>query len=173
GALLGLVIDAFGLAGGVFSPAGGQQIGLLPEIEELAVRPVWVLEAVVAWRWLDHWLHILLAEEPANRAAPKLRVVLEELVLRGGELAGLAHPLPGDLAERLGRLVGLRRHTIGTRAVTPLRQCAEDLSALVEQSHHVACENVPVSDLILLNLCLCHGLVLFLHGRSRPYFTPG
>jgi hypothetical protein len=34
---------------------------------------------------------------------PKGGIGLEELVLRRGELAGVAHPLPRDFTERLGR----------------------------------------------------------------------
>ena len=116
-----LVVDALGLAGEVLGPARGEEISLLPEIEELGIRPVRVLEAIVAWLWLDHRLHVLFAEKAAHRAPPKLGVVLEELVLRRGELAGLAHPLSGDLTERLGRLAGFRRHAVGTGAVAGAR----------------------------------------------------
>ena len=74
GALLArLVVDAFGLAGEVLGPARGQQISLLPEIEELGVRPVGVLEAIVAWLRLDHRLHVLFAEDSGAPSGPKAR----------------------------------------------------------------------------------------------------
>ena len=149
GALLRLVVDAFGLAGDIFRPAGGQEIGLLPEIEELAVRPIGILETIVARLRLDHWLDVLFAEEAADRAAPKLGVVLEQLILRGGELARFAHPLAGDLAEHLGCFAGLRCHAVRAGAVAALGQSAKDLGALVKQPHHVARERIPLADLAL------------------------
>jgi hypothetical protein len=173
GALLGLVVDAFGLAREVLGPARRQQISLFPEIEELGIRPVRVLEAIVAGLRLDHRLHVLFAEIAANRAAPKLGIILEELVLRRGKLAWVAHPLPGNLAERLGRLAGFRRHAVGTGAVAALGESAEHLGALIEQAHHVAGKRVPLTDLLLFCCWPCDGLVLFLHERSRPCFTPG
>ena len=172
GTLLGLVVDAFGLAGEVLGPARRQQISLLPEIEELGIRPVRVLEAIVAWLWLDHRLHVLFAEIAAHRAPPKLGVVLEELVLRRGKLAGFAHPLSGDFTEHLGRLAGFRRHAVGTGAVAALGQSAKHLGALIEQTHHVAGELIPLADLLLFRSWPCDVLVLFLHERSRLILPP-
>ena len=133
-----LLVDALGVAGEILSPAGGNEIGLLPEIEELPVGPIGVLEAVVAGLRHDHGLD-LLAEKPAEGTPPEIGIALEEFALRRGELAGLGHPMARDLAERLRRLARFRGHAIGTLTVRAgaLGERGERLRPLVEEAHHV------------------------------------
>ncbi len=134
-----LLIDTLGVAGEVLGPARGDEISLLPEIEVLTVRPIGVLEAVVAGLRLDHRLDVL-AEKPAEGAAPQIGIAPEQLALRRSKFARLGHPMTGDLAQRLGRLAGLRGHAVGATAVriAAFGQSREGFGPLVEQAHHIA-----------------------------------
>src|SRR4029079_3958991 len=167
-----LVVDPRSVAGKFLGPARGDEISLLPEIEDLTVRPVGILEAVVARLRLDDRLD-LLAEKAANRAAPEIGVARKQLGLRGGELGGLCRPMPRDLAERLGRFAGFRGHAVRALAVRvgPLGQRGESLGALIEETHHIPGEGFHVIGVDLFNPGRAGCFILLLH-QSVLVLTP-
>ncbi len=157
-----LLVDALGIAGEVLGPARGDEIGLLPEIEELAVGPIGILETVVAGLGHRDGLD-LFAEKAAEGAAPKVRVALEQFVLRRDELARLARPMPGDLAKRLRCLAHFRGEAVRALPVGTLGERRKCFGPLVEQTHHILGKRVELIDVKLLWLGFFETLVSLLH----------
>ena len=174
GLLARLVVDTFGVARDVLGPARGDEIGLLPEVEELAVRPVGILEAVVAGLGLDHGLRPPRRGSGAPSGPRDRRSSLNSSLCAAASLAGSATQCRAISPSGLGRLAGLRGHAVRAGAIRRCarRACREHLGALIEQTHHVAGKGVPLADLLYPSGCgSADRLILLLH-QSCALFYP-
>ena len=88
--LLGLVVQTVLLLGSLQEVSGGQQIGLLDEVEQRVVVPGRVLEPPVAAVGHDHRVHVD-PEHALGGAVPEPDMVLPQAELRLSQLLWLAH----------------------------------------------------------------------------------
>ena len=140
------IVEAIGVPKDALGPMRGDEIGLLPEIEERVGRPLGVLEPVVARLGLDHRLHVV-AKHAAHGAAPDLHIGVQKMAVGFGELCRVAHPRAGNIGNGLGRFRSLAGRGIGTHArVGAPEVLAHDFAALLEEAQHVAREFFRVVD---------------------------
>ena len=92
--LRGLGVEPVDVAHHVLHVAGGEQVGLLDEVEDLVLLPGVILEAAVLRVRLDHRLGLAVhAEDPARRVLPERHVVLPEPDLRLHQVGRVLHEL--------------------------------------------------------------------------------
>ena len=113
GFLLGVRIEAGGVADQLLGPARAEQVSLLEEVVVLVRRPFGIAKALVAGVWRDD-RGDLLAGKALCRRRPQIEIGLAQPVLRFESALRVFQPIFGDLAQRfddfadfLGELVAL------------------------------------------------------------------
>ena len=108
GLLAGVRVEALGVLDQMVGPVGGEQIGLLEEVEELVRRPFRIGEAPVLRIGRDDRAG-RFAGQALGRRAPQIEIGPAEPRLQFDRAARIGQPVAADLAERLdhvGHLVG-------------------------------------------------------------------
>jgi hypothetical protein len=100
--LLGLVVQAVDAGHGVVDVTGGDQVGLLDEVEQEVLLPFFVLEALVALVGGGHRSAGRHAGEAHHRVLPQREVVPHQVHLGLGQAIGVGQQLAHHVHEGLG-----------------------------------------------------------------------
>ncbi len=150
-----LRVEPFDMADRILHPVRGEEVGLLDEVEDSALLPIGVLEALVAAGRRNDRVDIV-AEQALGGVLPEIEIALHELPLRLDDRAGVREEVAEEFEEggpdiqrvdRAGFLaLGLRFQELG-----------DELLALRGDLQHVAREGAEIG----------HGVVLAVRPRAR------
>ena len=147
GLLAGQRIETFGVFDQSIAELGGQQVGLLEEVEELVRRPFRVGEALVAWIGLRDRGGVFVAGQAACGMRPEVEIALAERRLELERALGVGEPILGDLAESLYHIDEFGVVGVDSAGLARLEIRRQSLAAFLDHAGEVPGQFLPVGRL--------------------------
>ncbi len=158
-----VLVDAVGVLDQMVGPIGGEQIGLLEEIEELVLRPFRIGKALVARVGAGDGAR-RLAGHALDRARPQIEIGAAEIGLQFERALGVGQPVFRHLADGLdhvGDVVGQVAFDLAVLA--RLHVGGERLAAFLDHPGKVAREHLDID-----GADFCRFVGGLVHAREVP-----